>query len=201
MERNWVNMINSISSNYSLPDMETVRQNRFKKADADGDGKITKYELTAVIPQKAKGPGVDEIFSKADTNGDGTIDQTEDKAAFEQMQKTRPAGGQPDPTKMASDLFKLVDTDTDGKITKDELTEVLSQGNGNLSVDDIFKTVDGDEDGTITESELSEALKGVFEKTQANPPPPPPDGNATEGYDRTGNSRQASLLNLFSAVA
>ncbi len=194
-------MINSISSNYSLPDMETVRQNRFKKADADGDGKITKDELATVIPQKGKGPGVDEIFNKVDTNGDGTIDETEDKAAFEQMQKNGPAGGPPDPTKMASDLFKLVDTDTDGKITKDELTQVLSQRNSNLSVDDIIKNVDGDEDGTITESELSEALKGAFENMQANPPPPPPDGNATDGYDRAGNSRQASLLNLFSAVA
>lgn len=204
-------MITSIgSSTYNLPDLETMRQARFKRADADGDGKITKDELSAVIPKDGKGPGVDDPFSKVDTNQDGCIDETEDKAAFEQMLKNgppggpsrRPPGGPPDMSKMASDLFKLVDTDSDGKVTKDELTQALSKSDSNLSVEDLLKNLDADEDGSITESELAGGLKAAFEQMQASqPPPPPPDDPPSTSYDRSGNSKEETLLSLFSAVA
>lgn len=197
-------MISSIgSSSYTLPDLETMRQNRFKKTDADGDGKITKDELTAVIPQNGKGPSVDEIFNKVDTDGDGVISDAEDKVAFEEMGKHRPpGGGPPDTSKMASDLFKLVDSDTDGKITKDELTQALSQSDNNLNVDDILKNLDADDDGSITESELSDGLKAAFEQMQANQPPPPSAGDPPPaGYDKSGHSKEKSLLGLFSVVA
>ena len=191
-------MIASIgSSSYSLQDMESVRQNRFKKTDADGDGKITKDELSAVVPQNGKGPSVDDIFSKVDTDGDGSISDSEDKVAFEEMGKNRPpGGGPPDASKMASDLFKLVDTDTDGKITKDELTQVLSESNSDLKVDDLLKSLDADEDGSITESELTEGLQAAFEQMQTNQPPPPPTERPQYAADRARRRPDAPRLRL-----
>lgn len=118
------------------------------------------------------------------------------------MGKNRPpGGGPPDASKMASDLFKLVDTDTDGKITKDELTQALSESNSDLKVDDLLKSLDADEDGSITESELTEGLQAAFEQMQTNQPPPPLAERSPSSYDSTGSSKEESLLSLFSAVA
>ncbi len=53
---------NSPHGNYGMQNMSVKRKEMFKKADQDGDGKVTKEELSAVLPKNGKGPGVDAIL-------------------------------------------------------------------------------------------------------------------------------------------
>jgi Ca2+-binding EF-hand superfamily protein len=179
--------------------MEAMRQNRFKKIDQDGNGKITKDELKAGMPQDGKGPSVDDIFSKVDTNQDGVINEAEDKAAFEQMRKNPPPDGPPDASQMATQLFKKADADGDGKITVDELTAILPKDTNGLSADDLLKSLDSDGDSTISQSELEDSIKTMMEQRQPNLPPP--ENSSADRYDRTGGSKGKSAASWFSTLA
>lgn len=184
-----------------------MRQNRFKKADADGDGKITKGELSQVIPHNGKGPSVDEVFTKVDTNQDGAIDATEDAAAMQQMEKSPGAGGPrgpggrppgpPDAGKLTEDLFKSVDSDEDGSISEDELTTALAANEQTSSLDakELFKLLDSDEDGSVTEAELKSALETMFDLQRAG------DAGTSSGYDKSGNGTEDTATTTFTAVA
>lgn len=152
---------------FSGVDFNKLRENRFKKADADGDGKITKEELSAVLPKNGKGPSVDEIFSRVDTNNDGAIDATEDKAAFAAMRHHHHGHGAPDPAKLAAKVFGNVDTDSSGGISKDELTTALAKVDPSLNADDVIKMLDTNSDGAITQTELSDSLKKMFDTLKA----------------------------------
>lgn len=204
-------MTTGISSSTGLASLafQAMQKNRFNKADADGDGKITKDELSKVIPQNGKGPGVDEVFTKVDTNQDGAIDATEDAAAMQQMEKAhgaggpqgpggRPPGPPPDAGKLTEELFKSVDSDEDGSISEEELTTALSQNDQTSGLDakELFKLLDSDEDGSVTESELKSALEQMFEAKRAE------GSGHCSGYDKSGNStEEETATTTFTAVA
>ena len=57
---------------------------RFKQADKDGDGKLSREEA----PDKLK-----ENFDRLDTNKDGFIDATEMARFFERLRQNRPQEG------------------------------------------------------------------------------------------------------------
>ncbi|MGC3957820.1 MAG: EF-hand domain-containing protein [Verrucomicrobiota bacterium] len=196
------------SAGFASPNLEAMRQNRFKKADADSDGKITKDELSKVIPQNGKGPSVDEVFTQVDTNQDGAIDVTEDAAALQQMEKShgasgphgpggRPPGPPPDAGKLTEDLFKSVDSDEDGSISEAELTTALSANEQTSSLDakELFKLLDSDEDGSVTEAELKSALETMFDLQHAG------DSGTSSGYDSFGNGTEDATATTFTAVA
>lgn len=198
----------SSSTGFASLNLQAMQQNRFKKADADGDGKITKDELSKVIPKDGKGPGVDEVFTKVDTNQDGAIDATEDAAALQQMEKPhgaggphgpggRPPGPPPDAGKLTEDLFKSVDSDEDGSISEDELTTALSENEQTSSLDakELFKLLDSDEDGNISEAELKSALETMFDLQRAG------DSGGTCGYDKSGSATEETATTTFTAVA
>ena len=52
----------------------------FDAMDANKDGKVTKEELTAALPEQAKS-FADRIFTARDTNKDGAITKEENDAA------------------------------------------------------------------------------------------------------------------------
>lgn len=192
------------STGFASPNLEAMRQNRFKKADADSDGKITKDEFSKVIPQNGKGPSVDEVFTKVDTNQDGAIDAAEDAAAMQQMEQgrgPRGAGGPPlpppDAGKLTEELFKSVDSDEDGSISEDELTTALAANEQTSSLDakELFKLLDSDEDGSVTEAELKSALETMFDLQRAG------DSGTSSGYDRSGNGTEDATATTFTAVA
>ncbi len=186
-------MISGISGGgYSASNMEAMRQNRFKKIDQDGDGKLTKDELKTGMPQNGRGPSVDDIFSKVDTNQDGVIDEAEDKTASEEMQKHGPPGGPPNATQMAGQIFKNADGDSDGKISLSDLTKLLPEGEDESGVQDLFKATDSDADGSITQSELEQSLQKLMEQMREN---------LASGYDRSGNVRDGGAGSSFSTLA
>jgi Ca2+-binding EF-hand superfamily protein len=95
---------------------------RFAKHDKNGDGKLTKDEL---------GNMPEEFQKRLDTNGDGAITQAEMASHKGEMHKKHGKGpGDPMGDKTvtreeakakATQFFTELDTNKDGKLTKDEL--------------------------------------------------------------------------------
>ena len=101
----------------------------FSDADTDGDGKITKDELTQVMANAPQGgSSVDDIMSTLDTNGDGFISESELLAASQADQQAQGVQG----GSSVDDLFSKLDTNGDGSISKSEFE--ASTANGSSSV-------------------------------------------------------------------
>jgi Ca2+-binding EF-hand superfamily protein len=158
-------MVSSVSNSNVFDQIARaeMRQRMFNNADANGDGKISKDEMAKVVANKPQGgPSVDDIMSKLDTDGDGSISQSEfaagDKAKG-QMQGGPPpmmAGmGNMSSADFVKQLLSDADTNSDGTISKDELTQVMANApQGGASVDGIMSALDTNGDGVISESEL-----------------------------------------------
>lgn len=199
----------------------------FKKADQDGDGKISKDELKSVLPKKGNGPNVDEIFQKIDSNQDGSIDATEHETALKQRHGPH---GPPKPEELAKKLVEKADSDGDGKLSQDDLTSFLSRSNSKADPAELFKSIDTDQDGSITESELTQVFEqfrprrhGEEQETETSESSAPQENSTSpstqpirrsdirallhamrdaEGYRRNGEPVQESTqASAFSAVA
>lgn len=63
--------------------------------------------------------------------------------------------------KALKDLFALLDSDGDGRISKAEFEDTLGAGGTNIAkADSVFGRLDQDSDGSVSLDELSAALKG-----------------------------------------
>ncbi len=124
---------------------------RFAAADADGDGRLTLEEMKEAAAKRMAEHGregdmpgrhadrMEKFFEKADADGDGALTEDEMKAAGEKMKKRfsehrEKRGG----------LFGRLDTDSDGQVTKAELTESTGR---------MFDRMDKNEDGKIEPGE------------------------------------------------
>ncbi|MDC0721461.1 EF-hand domain-containing protein [Nannocystis bainbridge] len=110
------------------------------KFDADGDGSISREE--------AKGHRFEAKFAELDVDGDGKLSGEELKA----MKGRRGGhGGPKDPEERAIKLLAKFDANSDGALSREEVTE------GPLAHK--FAEADADSDGKLTREELK-ALKG-----------------------------------------
>jgi hypothetical protein len=71
--------------------MRAAFAERFKKADANGDGKLTKAEAEAGMPMVARN------FGAIDTNKDGFVTPDEIRAGMEQRRQAKGGGGDAPP--------------------------------------------------------------------------------------------------------
>ncbi|MFA6117186.1 MAG: EF-hand domain-containing protein [Sphingomonas sp.] len=122
-------------------------------ADADKDGKITKAEYSAQAAAR---------FAKLDANGDGKISPDEMKAMGERMREGRgergggmmpPPGAPGAPGAMGhhgghGDMLARIDTNKDGKISRDEMR---------ARIDARFDRLDTNKDGFIDQAEMQAA--------------------------------------------
>jgi Ca2+-binding EF-hand superfamily protein len=155
-------MISGISGSSSLTQsyMAQMRQQMFNKIDIDGDGKLSKNEISVMAAKGPKGgPSVDEILSRADTDGDGSISKSEfeaDKPPDREMQGSGFGGmASTSSADFLKQMFNQIDTDGDGKHSKEEISAMAANGpKGGPSVDEIFSKADTDKDGYISQSEF-----------------------------------------------
>ena len=134
------------------PPMESSPAEMVKRADADGDGKVSRDEFI-----KARTTALEQAFARMDTDGDGKLDEKEVEAGAAQARAMGPAGlggfRRPDadrpqrpggdrpqrPGAMAEQGFDRMDADGDGKLSKEEfaagmkrLRELMQQGGAGL---------------------------------------------------------------------
>lgn len=110
----------------------------FKKADTDGNGKINKTELAAMLKNRPKTDGVsgtdststaediDKIFAEVDTDGDGSISEAENTAQMEKMAKNGP--GKPESLSGSSDAFdQFTQALQSSNLSSTDLNSLLTQ--------------------------------------------------------------------------
>ena len=137
------------------PPMDSSPAEMVKRADADGDGKVSRDEFI-----KARTTALEQAFARMDTDGDGKLDEKEVEAGAAQARAMDPAGRggfrRPDADRpqrpgadrpqrpgagaMAEQGFDRMDADGDGKLSKEEfaagmkrLRELMQQGGAGLS--------------------------------------------------------------------
>jgi hypothetical protein len=114
-----------------------------------------------------------------------------------------------DPTTLWANLFKKIDTDSNGTISKTEFESAISTMASSQNVttseaDAMFKQLDTNGDGSVTKSEMMSALQALGQQMQASmPPPPPPMDNSQNGQERALTDDQKktvdSILSKYDA--
>ncbi|CAH1445763.1 unnamed protein product [Lactuca virosa] len=142
-----------ISSEWSenSTDVQFELVQAFRFIDSDGDGRITREELEAVLNQiGGSEPPIREelslMLSELDRDGDGII-------TLEEFGAISSAFGPPACDTELRDAFDFFDTDRDGKITADELFAVFkSIGDGRCTLEEcrsMISSVDKNGDGFV----------------------------------------------------
>src|SRR5262245_60684364 len=125
--------------------MGPMRNPLFEAIDTDGDGMITKREMSKAAAQ----------FKKLDTDGDGNVSLAE--ASPQGMPGPPiglggPAGQFGDPNQMVNSLMQN-DKNGDGKLTADEIPGPMAQ--------QLIQSGDKDGDGALSKDELAQAMQGM----------------------------------------
>lgn len=126
---------------------------RLKAADANGDGAITRAEMTAARAA---------MFQRLDTNNDGFITDAERQAAAAAM-PDRGKGKRPEGASQRGGGergMERLDTNNDGKISRAEFTS------GPMPM---FDRLDANKNGTIEASEIEAARAAMAQRKQVTP--------------------------------
>ena len=139
--------IGSVGGGMNSYALKQMQEELFKAGDKNGDGTISKDELSQVAKSgnNQEGTSVDDMFSQLDSNSDGAISRLESDAAIAKMgqemqsQGARPQGPPPgappakggdEPSDSSQDsdaatIFDAMDTNKDGTVSLVELTAAL----------------------------------------------------------------------------
>lgn len=98
---------------------------------------------------------------------------------------------------MQEQMFKKADKNSDGSITKDELSQMQSSQNSQNgpSVDDIFAQMDSDSDGAISRLESDAGIAKLAQQMQSQGPPSPPPADSS-----SSSSDSTSATQIFDAM-
>ena len=126
-----------------------------------------------------------QVFSKLDTRNQGYLEKSDFVSALQTLDQGS-AGKSSSSSASADDLFRALDSDGDGKITKSELTDTLKQVEQQL--DQQFQQM---------------RMQGGMQAGGMRPPPPPQDDQGLSKDELTtrasevggSDSQQADFLN------
>jgi Ca2+-binding EF-hand superfamily protein len=128
-------------------EMDAAREVRFASMDADGDGALTTAEMTAhrakMMEEHDGGAHRAGAFKTLDTDGNGALSEAEFNAGMDKRHGEMKDHGD----KRQAQMMQKMDTNKDGKITKDELGGEMQAR--------MLKRLDTDGDGRISKDEAA----------------------------------------------
>jgi Ca2+-binding EF-hand superfamily protein len=140
--------------------LESDPQQAFKQLDTNGDGKIELVE----VPQQARGR-LQSFFEYYDADRDKALSFDEFRKGHE-MLRAQAGISQPN-VPQGGGLLRLLDTDGDGALSKEEV-DAASQS---------LRKLDRDNDGAISQRELSVVLPFQAGQPTTSPTQARPNGN------------------------
>lgn len=69
----------------------------------------------------------DRFFSKLDTKGQGYIEKSDLQSAFDQVSSGNSSGNSSDNIPSVDDIFQALDNDSDGKVTRQEMSDSVTK--------------------------------------------------------------------------
>ncbi|SKA88250.1 EF hand [Prosthecobacter debontii] len=179
-----------------------------KRADANGDGKISKEEFGAMSQRE----GNDERFARMDTNSDGYVDQAEMASVAEKMREGmrggRPGEGggfrRPDGEGKEGGFRRPPGGSPEGGARPDGERPQPPEGGrrpeggppggpGGPPMDEIFGRMDKDADGSVSKEEYVEFSKQEIE-TRFSRVDENADGKLTKDEMRAGMERIRNMM-------
>lgn len=118
------------------------RGSHFKKADADGNGTLSRAEVEKFTPRLAKS------FDQIDANKDGQLSRDEMTAWRKTHRHAHRHGNKTDRQARAAERFRHADADADGAISRAEAEKHAPR------LAQKFDRIDSDKDGKLTQDEL-----------------------------------------------
>ena len=148
---------------------------RLRRADADGDGRVTRDEFI-----KARSSELEAAFARLDADGNGAIDDKEMAAAAERM---RSAGGREGPPRPAERPRRAEGTGPDGERPQRADGERPARSDGERPPrpgagpvgEEAFNRFDRDGDGRLSRDEFMEGMARLREAGRRGEGPGIPD--------------------------
>ncbi|XP_052196105.1 probable calcium-binding protein CML23 [Diospyros lotus] len=144
----------------TLGDMDEVAK-VFNRFDANGDGKISAAEMTAVLGALGSGMSAEEVrgvMAEIDRDGDGFVDLRE----FADFHSKALECDDGSANKELRDAFDVYDRDGNGLISATELHTVLKSLGEKCSLKDcrqMISSVDMDGDGCVNFEEFQKMMR------------------------------------------
>lgn len=120
---------------FNPAELQSSMQRKFKDADLDESGGISKSEASEAMSDKGISEAAfDKMFEKIDQNGDGEVTEEEQKAIFDQMKERMSSMqsmmSEPSRTESASLFESLLNSlkgDQEDGSSKEELDDLISK--------------------------------------------------------------------------
>jgi Ca2+-binding EF-hand superfamily protein len=201
-------------------DLAKLRQDLFKQNDTNGNNKISKDEFVSSRPQGVSESQASDLFLKIDSKGTGEISQKELESGLEKnkptgnlsslkggnlssdslstlLQAISNDNSSTNSTKKSSntnnnssDIFNQIDSDQDGKVTKNEFVEGRPDFLSESDAANLFSQIDKEGTGSVTQEQFS-----------ANKPQPPFGGGLGLGNSLSQDSSSDLVDKLLSAIS